>query len=419
MSPRSAEGQEAGKTLTSPRLFALQKEIQGGNRAAAEAFWKEIAEKGSPLVEPVPGDSRNVLITFLWRGDASTRNVVMLGGIAGTDFAGNQMTRLPDTDFWYKTFKTRNDARFTYSISQNDSLEPFEKTDERDPAALMNRIKNFKADPLNPNRFPGLLPSLVELPGAPPQQWINVRQGVPAGKIEEHKFKSAILGNERRLWVYTPPGYNPSARPLALLLMFDGGAYTRLVPTPVILDNLIAEARIQRLVAVMVDSVSRDAELHCNPLFADFLAKELVPWVREKYNVTSDPRHVVVGGSSAGGLAAAYGALQHPEVFGNVLSQSGAFWWTPEGDAESEWLARQYATSKKLQARFFMNVGLFETTHGREGVPTQVVVNRHMRDVLRAKGYDLRYEEFNGGHEYLSWRGLLAEGLIFLLPKED
>jgi pimeloyl-ACP methyl ester carboxylesterase len=39
-----------------------------------------------------------------------------------------------------------------------------------------------------------------------------------------------------------------------------------------------------------------------------------------------DPRRVIVTGSSAGGLAAAYVALMRPDLFGNVLSRSGAFW---------------------------------------------------------------------------------------------
>ena len=44
-----------------------------------------------------------------------------------------------------------------------------------------------------------------------------------------------------------------------------------------------------------------------------------------------------------------------------------------------------------------------------------IINNRHLRDVLRAREYDVAYREFNGGHDYACWRGGLADGLANLL----
>jgi enterochelin esterase family protein len=44
-----------------------------------------------------------------------------------------------------------------------------------------------------------------------------------------------------------------------------------------------------------------------------------------------------------------------------------------------------------------------------------LLTTRNLRDVLRAKGYEVHFQEFAGGHGYLSWRGTLADGLIALL----
>jgi hypothetical protein len=45
---------------------------------------------------------------------------------------------------------------------------------------------------------------------------------------------------------------------------------------------------------------------------------------------------------------------------------------------------------------------------------TNLMGNRHLRDVLRAKGYDVIYREVGGGHEWVHWRAMLADGLTAL-----
>jgi enterochelin esterase family protein len=123
-----------------------------------------------------------------------------------------------------------------------------------------------------------------------------------------------------------------------------------------------------------------------------------------------------VGGSSAGGLAAGFAALEHPGVFGNVLSQSGAFRWKPEGENEHEWLAQQFAVRKRMPLRFYLEAGILEVNSllALDSGPNLIVANRHMRTVLQAKKYYVHYAEFAGGHEYLCWRGTLADGLRVL-----
>src|SRR5262245_7820942 len=400
----------------SPRLAQLQKELEAGNKSAVELFWQEMAKQGTPLIEPIKGQASYSLVTFLWRHTEETKNVAVIGGVAGPDIV-DPMTRLPNTDVWFKTYRLRNDARFIYSISINDSLVPLTKVDSKNLEALNHRLSTFKTDPLNKSRrIIDNLPhcSLVELPGAPAQPWASRQADAPTGAVEWKKIKSAILNNERMAAIYTPPGYRDDATPYGLLVVFDGIAYTAMVPTPIILDNLIAQNRIAPLVAVVLANVtttSRSEELPCNPRFADFLAGEVVPWMRQNYNITTEPSRIIVAGSSLGGLAATYAGFRHPEVFGNVLSQSGSFWWKPEGDNKDEWLTRQFEASPKLSVRFYLDVGLMEP-------PDMVAGNRRMRDALRAKGYQIFYREFNGGHEYVNWRGTFADGLLFLADKE-
>lgn len=217
-----------------------------------------------------------------------------------------------------------------------------------------------------------------------------------------------------------------------MLIVFDGAQYTSVVPTPVILDTLLAADRIPPMVAIFVDnadgtdeerSAARSRELPCYPPFADFLAQELIPWIRANYHVSAEPSSTIVAGSSFGGLAAAYAAFRYPEIFGNVLSQSGAFQWKPGHDpfqpdsgeeSEDEWLIREYAIGPLQDVRFYLDVGIFDSRTLPGERPGILLANRHLRNVLRAKGYALHYAEFCGGHDYACWRGTLADGLLAL-----
>jgi enterochelin esterase-like enzyme len=197
------------------------------------------------------------------------------------------------------------------------------------------------------------------------------------------------------------------------------------VPTPVILDNLIAASKIPPTIAVLIanpSQESRNEELTPNPKFADFLAKELIPWIHAHYNVTDDPGKTVVAGSSLGGLAAAYAGYKHPEVFTNVLCQSGSFWWAPDHSGaipdgvvtEPGWMAKQFIASSKLPLKFYIDAGSFEfDSNGTGGGILET--SRNMRDVLLARGYEVHYQQFVGGHDYLSWRGTFADGLMDLI----
>jgi len=187
------------------------------------------------------------------------------------------------------------------------------------------------------------------------------------------------------------------------------------------LDTLLAEHKAPPFVAVLIDNgagAARIADLGNRAGFADFLSGRLLDWVRAGWNVTRDPRRTIVEGSSAGGLAAAYAAFRRPDLFGNVLSQSGAFWRGSEGSNEPpfEWLTSQYASSPKKKIRFYLDVGALESGGALGGTaPSILDANRRLRDVLRSKGYEVSWEEVPGGtHSPESWRLRLPAAIAAL-----
>ena len=244
--------------------------------------------------------------------------------------------------------------------------------------------------------------------------------GVSAGRLQEFVVQDSLYGRARRVWVYTPPGYDArAARPYALLVAFDGDEYRDTMPLPMVLDTLLATHRTPPLVALLVDDGSgatRLADLANHERFARLLGDQLIPWLRARYAVTRDPRRTMVTGSSAGGLAAAYVAFKRPDLFGNVFSQSGAFWRGDEGANGDEWLTSAYATAPKRDVRFVLDVGSGETHRVLGGTgPVFIEANRRMRDVLRRKGYDVQYTEVPAGqHAPVFWRERLGAGIAAL-----
>jgi enterochelin esterase family protein len=403
----------------SPRIIKLREALTQSSAGSEQAFWDEIKREGEPLVEPIPGDATRSLVTFLWHGSATTKNVLLERG-RFTRFQPQQnlFAHIEGTDIWFKTLILPSASRFQYALSENDPAATFPRGDGQ---------TKVQHDPLNPKHLPSeagtpeaTWQSLLELPGADKQAWYVKHDDVPKYEEQDATMQSSILGERRDLKVYLPPNYEHMSKPLPVLYMFDGEDPDGLVFASWTLDNLLAAHRIPPVVVVRIVNPSpalREKELGCLPAFADFMSKELVPYMRTHYRVTSDAALTGVGGYSRGGLAAAYVALRHPESFGLVLSQSGAFWWEPGERAniyvEPNWVTQQYVRMPQLPIRFYLEAGLFEVDLQGSGGDI-LETTRTLRDVLRSKGNVVFYNEFAGDHDYINWRGTFANAMIAL-----
>ncbi len=76
-----------------------------------------------------------------------------------------------------------------------------------------------------------------------------------------------------------------------------------------------------------IDNQRRGVELPCHRDFWLAVQEELLPLVHGYAPFSDRPDRTVVAGQSFGGLAAMFAALNWPQRFGCVLSQSGSYWW--------------------------------------------------------------------------------------------
>jgi enterochelin esterase family protein len=180
---------------------------------------------------------------------------------------------------------------------------------------------------------------------------------------------------------------------------------------------MIAAGVIPPVVTVFMESPDRDSEFPPNDAFQRFVGDELLPQIRAHYRISRDPRRNAVLGSSYGGIGATYTAFSHPEVFGNVISQSGSYGWSPDAataplptqpgrvaSPDSGWLTRRIAEAPRKNIRFYLDAGSWEGNN-------MLASNRLLRSVLLGKGYDVVYRESPGTHSSYYWMLRLPDGL--------
>ncbi|QOC90131.1 enterochelin esterase [Micromonospora craniellae] len=408
--PRLASPRPA-PVAASPRIERLRT----AGPAAMDGFWARVREEGTPLVEP---DGDATLLTFVWRERRPTRNVLVLANkLADRSALGrSRMLRLPGTDLWHLTYRVRPDWQGSYHFAPDESTEGTGPDQDPGPDYWRQVATNLVSDPYNPRTLAQRTPPHKSVAAAPaalagPHWWQPCAEN-PAGDTDMVTIDSDLVVGPRRVWRYRPPGHRPEDGPYPLLVLLDGDIWAETMPVAPILDNLVATGRIPPLVALLLDSVDRPTrftEYACQPAFTKFLHTDLIEQGADGLGVTSDPARTVIAGQSLGGLAASYAALTAPQRFGNVLSQSGAFWWPSNSpyDVDAEWFARQLARTPREPLRWHVEVGLDEWV--------TLQPNRHLRDVLTARGYPLTYTEFAGGHDRLCWRARFADALCGLL----
>lgn len=402
--PLGAQQGPVDGAAASPFLRQLAADLGRGNSGAAAAFWEHVETTGTPLVEPdtVPG---HAIVTLVARGGPdvaavgldSYLNVLLVApGTAPHPDSIGALRRMQGSDIWYASFRLRRDIRVPYRFE----VRPL----TGEPSSV--------PDPYNPEVWEpdvrGLAASILELEGAPPQPWRNPSGTEGAGDWD------ALTSEEdgRGVYIYKPPSWAPDpAEPYPVLIGLGAFGHGIGMRVDRMLDTLIATGRLPPMVVALVD-LTRTDEATGYASVGAFLLDELIPHLRQSYGVTGDPSRTVLSGTSRRGMVAALLAHRHPERFGNVLSLSGSYYWSPDVDTEPESVPRLYAEGERRPIRFYVAAGELETwISPTNGGLYLLATNRHMRDVLRARGYDTRYVVFNGGHSELSWQDGLADGL--------
>ncbi len=192
-------------------------------------------------------------------------------------------------------------------------------------------------DPSNPKTKPSFAnagQSQVLVPGT--NSWTPAAT-LARGTISRHYYHSAIAGDDRDYWVYTPANYDPKRKdPYPVLYLLhglgdDASGWIEAGAANVILDNLIAEGKAKPM--IMVNPLGygngsgpagamREEML---PSYSRTVLEEVMPQVEKTYHVSKDRTQRAIAGLSMGGAEATFTGLNHLDKFAWIGSFSGAY----------------------------------------------------------------------------------------------
>lgn len=258
-----------------------------------------------------------------------------------------------------------------------------------------------------------------------------------SGDLRVHeKFRSKILANERRIWVWLPPGYEQNAETRYPVLYLQDGqnlfdnatSFAGEWRADETAGRLVAEGKIRPLIIVGIDHAgserlneygpTKDATVNAGGKaaeYARFLLEEVMPFIDQTYRTLPDREQTGIGGSSMGGLVGLFIAREHNDRFGLVAALSPTLgwdnanllksiagsdpWirstriWTDVGDAEGDDMDRVRAVS---------HLNLLAATLKQSG---------------RAEGRDFVARVVEGAaHNEAAWAARLEDVLRFLYP---
>jgi enterochelin esterase family protein len=354
---------------------------------ASHSKIRRAREAGNPVI-------RRNEATFIWEGRTAP---TLICDVNNWDEKAQPFKRVSPRirpasakSVWYCTLTVPRDAYVEYAfydpVTQEKFLDPLNR---RTVSNGLSGRNNF-----------------FYMPETMPLPFTIRRADIPIGALTSYRVEARWLRDDSEREIFF---YRPSVKePVPLLLVYDGQDYLQRGKLTTMVDNLMADGRIQPIALAFLPNGGRwrSVEYACSDATLLWLDQVILPLANEKLNlidVSSQPGAFGVLGASLGGTMALYTALRMPDVFGKVITQSGAFM------VES----RDFAVVDLIRHRQAHDIHIWLDV-GRLDILLED--NQKMYALLQEKNYNTTYREFSGGHNYTAWRNDLWRGLEALFP---
>ncbi len=353
--------------------------------AAAAPAQPGRGQRGPVVVSPEVKADRTVVFRLL----APKAEAVRLNSSDIPNDPRARALKKGDNGVWELTLGPINPGTYRYTFD----VDGVQVVDPRSPAVSQSN---------------GNVWSVVHVPGEATADTADV----PHGAVAAVTYRSSTLKRDRRMHVYTPPGYETGTEKYPVFYLLHGASdsddsWTSVGRANFILDNLIAAKKAKPMIVVMPAG-------HTGPFggarggggmgagaFEDDFTKDIRPYIEKHYRVLTDRPNRAIAGLSMGGAQTLNIAIPALKDYGYVGVFSSAVLF---GNA-ADWEQRNKAGLDDAEARAGLKLLWFAT--GTQDFLMQRT--RETVDLLKKHGFSPVFKETDGGHTWINWRTYLAE----------
>jgi enterochelin esterase-like enzyme len=274
----------------------------------------------------------------------------------------------------------------------------------------------------------------------PASEWWDFKD-VPHGTVQAVWYPSPTLKlANRRMMVYTPPGYETGSQKYPVLYLLHGGggdedAWLTMGRANIIMDNLIAAGKAKPMIVVMpngnaAQTVSQGFGYGPTPArqsvqapappplqaeqgragapggrgaapqpyagsYPESLVKDVIPFVEKRFRVLAAKDDRAIAGLSMGGGHTLAATNNNPGTFAYI----GVFSSGPQ--AVDETFQKQLEAVKAGGVKFYW-LGAGTTDMARDRTVT-------LSELVKKDGFNTTYREIPGRHYWFLWRDFLVQ----------
>jgi enterochelin esterase family protein len=325
-------------------------------------------------------------VIFIYYTSGSDSSLNLAGDFNSWDFNYDPMSKLgPSINFFYRLKVFDPTARLDYKFVKGGS--------------------NWILDPRNPNKMPGGYGDNSELrmPKFKQPTEILFRDNIAHGQL--NTVSTSFVGANPTVQVYLPPNYDPLMN-YSTAYFTDGSEYLIYDSTVNIIDNLIAEGRIEPIIGVFIDpwqSVN-DRVTWYDCQFDSYInyIDVIVDFIDTTYATNTSATARLHLGDSLGGQISSYVGISRHNLFKNVGSHSGAFWY---GQNTCNLIDKIEKANETMHLKFWFSAGVYEEAIWND--------TKKVQQMVYDKNWDCNSMYLQEGHSWGSWRHTLDDLLEF------